>query len=158
MALIDIGSAAEDRAFDGTFGYTRVDKANPANETGTITSIEIWAGTSLENCEVATFFVVSGNFLSTRDTHTIGAVTGGSKQTFSGLSLDVQAGDYIGIYFTAGTLDQGEAGVGLWYIQSDEIPCVNTEFSWYGEGEISLYGTGATVGVAANAIMFGFAF
>ena len=78
MAEIVIGSEAINRADFYGAGGTRVVKDNPANGSGTITSIEIWAKASLSDCEVAIFYVVSGNNLSTRDTETIGSVTGGS--------------------------------------------------------------------------------
>lgn len=159
---IDIGSAAVNRA-SFLYPQTTVNKANPANATGTITSIEIWAKVDLVNCEVATFFVVSGNNLSTRDTVTIGAVTAGSKQTFtedSGsdpISLNVEAGDYIGIWYTSGQLDKTDAGIGTWQESGDNIPCENQLFDTTSDDTISLYGTGETEEEEAevNAIWFG---
>ena len=143
---IDIGCSAANRASTFPAEYTGVNKGNPANLSGTITSIEIWANTTLSNCEVATFFVVSGNNLSTRDTHTIGSVTAGSKQTFSGLSITVEAGDYLGIYFTAGTLEAaGSGGEDIWrYAYGDQIPCTDVTFVVEGGDVISLYGTGSS--------------
>jgi len=128
---IDIGMPAINRGTTAST-YTWVNIGNPANESGTITSIEIWAMDTLENCEVATFFVVSGNNLSTRDHELIGNVTKGSKQTFS-VDLDVQAGDYIGAYYTC------------WMKTGDNIPCTNLTFSNRSGEAISLYGTGATL-------------
>lgn len=141
---IDIGAPATDRgtAFDP---YTVINKANPANQNGTITSVEIWANINLSNCEVATFFLVSGSNYSTRDTHTIGAVTAGSKQTFSGLSIDVQSGDLLGMYYTAGKVEcDSSGGSGIWYAGVDYIPCTNVTFASLGTWVVSLYGTGET--------------
>jgi hypothetical protein len=74
---IDIGMPAIDRA--SVFSvFTIVNQGNPANATGTITSVEIWSLNNLSGCEVATFFVVSANNLSTRDTEVIGAVAQGA--------------------------------------------------------------------------------
>jgi len=152
---IDIGSAAIERPFNTVNVLkTYVDKNNPANASGTITSIEIWASTNLANCEVATFYIVSGNNLSTRDTHTIGSVTAGNKQTFSGLDITVQTGDYIGLKYTRGQLEKTDSGDGYWYINSDEIPCTNVLFTSVADTTISLYGTGTTV-EAVNALFFG---
>ena len=90
---IDIGDTAENRP--GVFcAYTIVAKANPAEKAGKITSVEIWANSELANCEVATFFVVVGNQLSTRDNDTIGTVTAGEKKTFP-VDLNVEIGDYL---------------------------------------------------------------
>lgn len=147
---IDVGIPATDRVSSYGAGYTRITRDNPANLSGKITSVEIYArsGYNLANCEVATFFVVSGDNLSTRDTHFIGSVTGGSKQTFSGLDITVEAGDYIGIYYSAGQVERSLSGyIGQWADGGDQIPCTNNEFTWYSDGDgMSLYGTGITIG------------
>lgn len=146
MGAIDIGAAAIFRA--GAVGaYTLVVKENPANGTGAITSVEIYAvsGQDLANCEVANFYVVSGDNLSTRDSETIGAVVGGSKQTSSGLDMGVTAGDYIGIYYTSGQLRKSVFGDGYWLFQADYIPCANQAFTPVANTTISLYGIGATL-------------
>jgi len=143
---IDIGCGAIDRDSFITPGWTRVFKENPANISGKITSIEIWANTEMINVEVATFYTISENNLSTRDTHTIGTVEMGTKQTFSGLSINVQAGDYIGIYWSVGNLETDNIGTeGSWYKEGDNIPCTNVTFAFQGPtygGTPSLYGTG----------------
>ena len=117
---------------------TWVDKNNPANETGKITSIEIYAVTGygdLLNCEVGIFYVVSGNNLSTRSNVTLGTVTQGSKQTFTEdsesnpINMDVTAGDYIGLYWTgAGRIERAVSGAGSWGVGGDNIPCTNVTF------------------------------
>ena len=144
LTAIDIGDEAINRTNGWADVITIVNQGNPANETGIITSIEIWAHLNMSNVEVATFFVVSGNNLSTRDTHTIGSVTAGSKQTFSGLNLSVQAGDYIGISFSAGSIECDSSGSGNWNLAGDNIPCTDTTFTSLAGWHISLYGTGAT--------------
>lgn len=153
---IDIGAPATNRG-TSLANWTIVNKSNPANETGKITSVEIWCNVNLVNCEVATFFVVSGNNLSTRDTHTIGGVTAGSKQTFSGLDITVQTGDYLGIYYTGGNVEcDSSGGSGIWYgITADYIPCTNQAFTSNSTYVISLYGTGTTEEEEDNVIFFG---
>ncbi|MBA7527289.1 hypothetical protein ES705_19465 [subsurface metagenome] len=149
---IDIGDSALNRG-TALGSYTLVNKGNVANSSGKITSVEIWAATQLSNCEVATFYVVSGNNLSTRDTRAIGTVTAGSKQTFPLLNITVEAGDYIGIYYTAGTLDAGSVGGdGIWYISAvDHIPCTNQLFNSIDGYILSLYGIGISPGQTTNA-------
>lgn len=140
---IDIGAAAIDRT-DYVASQTSIAKNNPANRTGKINSIEIWANQNLENCKVATFFVVSGNNLSTRDYQVIGTVIAGSKKTFV-VDLEVQEGDYIGIYYTAGRIDRDDTGgEGAWYYGADKIPCTDFTFSSLTGKILSLYGTGTT--------------
>lgn len=157
MADIDIGSPAIDRAatWYPSGDATIVNKENPANESGKITTVEIWPNTSLAICSIATFYVVSGNNLSTRDTEYIGAVTFGAKRTFS-VNLDVEAGDYIGMYFYDCQMEMSSSGyAGCWYIYEDQIPCTDVTFSSIDGRTLSLYGTGETT---ANAIFFGTAF
>ena len=142
---IDIGCPAIDRDYSWSGGATQVNIGNPANASGKITSIEIWASTNLTDVKVATFFVESGNNLSTRDSEVIGAVTAGAKRTFE-VDLDVQEGDYLGMYHVTGAIEEDfSGGEGLWNKVSDEIPCENVLFSLAAGYVISLYGTGATV-------------
>lgn len=145
MALIDIGNPAVDWDSQCVSGYTYILCDNPANASGKITQIELWAATELTNCEVATFYVVSGNNLSTRDSQNIGTIPAGSKQTRT-VDLTVVAGDYIG--FTAvgnlGRMDSG--GHDYWYRSSDTIPCTNQLFTFHETNrKLSLYGTGSSV-------------
>lgn len=141
--FIDIGSPATARLSNTTSGYTYINLDNPANATGKIDVVEIYCIVALQNCKVATFFVVSGDNLSTRDIHTIGAVPAGSKQTFSGLDIDVQAGDYIGIFYTAGNIRKDNEGfLGVMEKFGDQIPCINQLFYLNAGNTLSLYGTG----------------
>ncbi len=142
--LIDIGCPAIDR--DTKWGYrTMVNKGNPANGDGIITSIEIWTKGTLSDVEIAIFYVVSGNNLSTRDNVLIGTVPGDSKQIFA-VNLNVRKGDYIGMYWTysggAGIEVDSTGGSGVWYLMGDNIPCIDTTFDSIEDLVISLYGTG----------------
>jgi hypothetical protein len=143
MTAIDIGPGAIERASGGAPNYTQVSKTNPANETGVIDTVEILAGTDMTGVVVASFYVVSGNNLSTRSSVNIGNVPAGSKQTFTGLSLQVEAGDFIGLYCATGTLKVGSpAGSGRWYKSGNYIPCTNTAFTSIGTSDYSLGGSG----------------
>jgi hypothetical protein len=155
LAAIDIGSAAINGDFRQGSGYTYVNANNPANDTGKITSVEIWAESNMSKVEVAIFYIVSGNTLSTRSYTSIGSVTSGSKQTFP-VNLDVVAGNYIGVYFTSGWIEVNQdASTGLWWKVDDQIPCTNANFTVTAHLSLSLYGTGATAEVGGNAIMMG---
>jgi len=143
---IYIGAAATNRG--ASLGvYTLVNKGTPANATGSITNVGIWANSNLSNCEVATFFVVSGTNLTTRDNENIGSVTAGSEQIFTGLNIDVTATNCIGIYYSAGILDaDNSGGLGIWYASGDRIPSTNYAFTAIANYVISLYGTGEEAG------------
>lgn len=157
---IDIGGAAIDR--DGAFGDTDtyVCKDNPADGTGAIQSIEIWAYTNMTEVIVVTFTQGDANVFTARDHVHIGAVTSGSKQTFTEdedtnpISLNVVAGDYIGIRIATGAYERDVAGAGFWYLAGDQTECVDATFTFLATRIISLYGTGATT-AEDNTIFFG---
>lgn len=147
---IDIGAEATDRGYAYSAGRTVIAKDNPANASGTITSVEIWANTDMTNCRVGTFYTTNGDRLKCRDSATIGAVTAGSKQTFtedsggSPLAITVETGDYIGFYETPGKIEWDIAGfLGMWYVVSEFIdPGDETDYSLAAGDTISLKGTG----------------
>ncbi len=68
----------------------------------------------------------------------------GSEQTFTGLSIAVQEGDYIGCYSTAGELERDTAGYdGVWYKIGEYIdPGDDTVFGFAAGDAISLLGYG----------------
>lgn len=145
---IDIGSPAIDRITQNG-RMTQIVKDNPANDTGAISIVEIYGKTDLSDCEVANFYTTDTNAFSTRDSETLGIIAGGSKQTVSGLDMDVETGDYIGIYFSGveELIEGNTSGYdGFWYKGGDNIPCISAIFTFYANGTLSLYGTGATPG------------
>ena len=142
MTAIDVGSAAINRATTSTANYTIVLLDNPANETGKITSVEIWAASNITGCKVATFSG-SGTTYTSRDFETIGAVTSGSKQTFTGLDIDVVAGDFIGSYIATGGIERDTGGGGGWYYRiNDRIDGSPYAYTLAATLHASLYGIG----------------
>jgi hypothetical protein len=108
---IDIGMPAIDRSASITSGYTEVDKNNPANISGTVNKVEIFAvtGNDMANVEVGIFYEESADHLTTRDSEFIGTVVGGPVQTFD-VDLTVEAGDYIGVFWTGGRIEYDNTG------------------------------------------------
>jgi len=137
-ARIDVGSAATDRASASVPGYTFVDKNNPANASGKITSVEIYASSNMTGCIVATF-TADGDNLTARDSYEIGAVAAGSKQTFS-VNLDIESGDYLGIYFESGRIERDNSGEGYWLLLGDYTDCTDTTFGFTADRTMSVYG------------------
>lgn len=135
-----MGAEAKNRN-SSIYIYTLVNKTGAALYSGTVKKVRIWANTTLNNCEIAIFYVVSGNNLSTRSNQTIGTVTAGAVREFD-VNLAVQEGDYIGMYYTAGEMDVNiSGGDGLWYLSAtDGIPCTNRAFSYANGYVISLEG------------------
>jgi len=152
---IDIGSPAISRGWNATYNYTRIVLDNPANATGTITSVEIWSNSTLSNVKVGTFWQVSSGHFSSRDYETIGTVGSGSKKTFT-VNLDVENGDVIGMFYTAGQMAKTTTGfAGVRFTNGDRMPCDNVFFDIDAGCTISLYGTGTTEEEEENAIWFG---
>lgn len=157
---ITIGSSAIDRGGSAGGTYTQITKENPANETGRITTVKIWAKSALAGVKVAIFTEGAANTFTAGDVANIGNVSSGSEQTFN-VNLNVSAGDFIGLYWTDGWMELDSSGYGgRWVLAGDQTTCVDEAFTLYGDDGISLGGTGTTEeeGEEANAIFFGINF
>jgi len=137
-----IGEEPKNRAALISGCRTIVNKGNPALYSGTLEQIAIYSYNTLYNVEVATFYSTGTNKLSTRDYQRIGTVYGGSAREYT-VSLNVQKGDYIGIYFTdqQRAIERDLSGyAGIWHQNLDRIPCTNLLFNFISGDAISLGG------------------
>ena len=161
---IFIGATAIERDEFYSYAYTLIALDNPANGTGTIDTIEIWAETQMEGTKAGTFNG-SGTDYTSRDVEVIGTVFVPSNQTpqsFTGLDCDVTSGDYIGCYNISGYIEKGSNGlVGVYYKSGDQFGAGEQPYSLLADDIMSLYGTGETaasgyshnvIGVAAASI------
>ncbi|MBA7588473.1 hypothetical protein ES708_30531 [subsurface metagenome] len=141
---IDIGEGAINRAYSSGYGgWTIVMAGNPANASGTIKTAEIWSNTDLAGVRIGIFYTTNGNTLKCRSSAIIGAVTGGSKQTFPGLSLSVEVGDFIGIYYDTGNIERDTGAAGMWRVNAENIdPGDESVYEWLVGQTLSLYGIG----------------
>ncbi len=148
---IDIGAGAIYRGGYDAGDYSWVDKTNPADADGTLDTVQFYFLSQGDNVNTATFYEVSSNHLTARDHASIGTVAAGSQQTFTGLSISVNAGDYIG-YYGAGSgvshsrLECDGTGSGNWYTSGDQTSCNNKLFDWVASRASSMYGTGSESG------------
>ena len=141
FATVMVSEAINRNSQYGTLG-TIINKNGRALYSGTIKQVRIWANTTLYNCEIATFYNVSGNNFTTRTYQSIGTVTAGAVREIT-VNLNVQAGDYIGIHCTGGKIDVNTTGGdGAWWTSppDDSIPCVNKAFNYVSGWVISLEG------------------
>jgi hypothetical protein len=116
--LIDVGSGATDLGeVSDSAGFTLIDRNNPANATGVIDTVQLLAVTDMTDVYVAAFYYVSDDLCGCRGSAAfIPSVTAGSVQTFSGLSIPIQTGDWIGFYSETGNINASfTAGAGTWY-------------------------------------------
>ncbi|MBA7715097.1 hypothetical protein ES703_124137 [subsurface metagenome] len=143
VADIDIGAIPIDRGAREISGRTQVDKNNPANASGILHTVKIYLADYTEGIVVGTFYTTNGNTLKCRDSEAIGALEGG-KHTLTDLSITVVEGDYIGCYFTFGSLDASDSGfAGLWHVEGEHIdPNDEATYELLAGDAISLYGYG----------------
>jgi len=149
---IDVGSGATNRStFVAGGGYTRLDYQNKANADGVLTSFQIYAYTNLSSTKMGTFSG-SGTNWDDRDYETIGSVTSGSTQTFTGLNCDVSTNDILGIYIGIGTLEADSTAKQSGYVLADKFGSGSTSYTDAG-GPISLYATGiSTAAVTTDTV------
>lgn len=153
---IDVGSPAIDRGYDAglyTPYKTWVEGANPANADGEIDTVEAWFSTAAVGnlVKYGTFEDLGSNELKCHDAEEYGEVSAGSKQTCTGLSIDITTGEYIGADARAASDLKLEVdisgGTGSWYLAGQYCdPNDQGTFSWVGSYILSLYGTGTEAG------------
>ena len=153
---ISVGLTPTDRSSGANIkDNTWVSKNGAASDSGIITSVEIWLEDAADSAEVGLFTDEGSNVLSTTDYESIGAVASGSKQTKSGLDIDVTSGDYIGVWGTAELSPKVEADFsgygGCWIRAGDSIPVTSETFTFLSGDAISLYGEGETAGVTEKS-------
>ncbi|MBA7710606.1 hypothetical protein ES703_119551 [subsurface metagenome] len=142
---IDVGAAPIPRPTVATDLLTIVDKNNPANASGRLHSVKVYAQTSMTGLRVGTFYPTNGNTLKCRDSAVIGDVEAGAERTFTELSIAIEAGDYIGCYFRGGgRMERHISGfAGYWNVSGEHIdPNDEAEYAFKEGDAISLYGYG----------------
>jgi hypothetical protein len=140
---IDVGSAAIDRSNSWTSTpWSMFDTSNPANNTGFIRNIDIWATTDITGLKVFTVYLLSGTTYKTRSSVNIGSVTAGSKQSFP-VRLSVVAGDFLACYFTGGSIDLSNYTSSHVMAYPANYSAVGTEglYAQNSYRQLSLYGT-----------------
>jgi len=154
--IADIGSACTDRVGQNQGTNTFIDLANPANLTGKITNVAIYAAVSMASAKVATFYRPDpinfpNNFTARSVSGDLGTVAAGGVRNFE-VNLDAVKGDFIGIYFTDEydfIETSATGGSGVVYKSGDQTACVDATFTLLAGQANSLYGTGTT-GVGCN--------
>lgn len=143
MALT-VGAPAIDRPGILNCAYfTIVSMVNPATEAGVINVVELWLDVNTSTAVYVGIFSADGSVLTCRDSVNLGAVPAGSKQRYTGLSLNIEIGDYIGIHAKNGScqIDCTTTGTGYWRFVGECIDPEDSEtFSGYGGYTASLYG------------------
>ena len=151
---IDVGTPAQNFTNSwATTAYTVINLNNPANDTGALDYVELWLASGSATAMWAGTFSLSGSTYTCRDSANLGAAASGSKQAYTGLDIDIAAGDFIGMHAKSGTdnapverTSSGYGGYGA--INGENIDQGDSgAFNfYYNDDAISLYGTGDTGG------------
>lgn len=148
MVAIDVGSECIDRAVYLAGQVTIVEKANPANLSGNITSVCIYVKiTGGGGWYLGIFYPIGTNQLKCRSAYGPFTVSVGLN-TIS-VNMPIVADDYIGAYLptTGEQIEQDSDGYpGFWYA-FDVNNCIVDNESYYSSDSIkssSIYGTGIT--------------
>lgn len=143
MAVIAIGPGAIGR--DSAMGnLTFLAKDGPADGTGLIDTFKLWFNAPGTTVKVGTFYG-SSNSYTCRGSHTVGAVAAGSQQPFTGLEVEVELGDFAGVWVDDGTIDcYASGGLGMWYKTGDQFGEGTVEYTWQVDYIISIEGSGET--------------
>jgi hypothetical protein len=142
MAAIDVGPGATDRGASTTLGTnTYIDTENPANASGIIDVLEIFMDTNGAGVKIGVA-TGSGTTWAINDYETIGNVSSGSKQTFTGKEVTVTAGDCMAVWGSSGELETGTTGSSL-YKAGDQCGTGSQSGYTTTSRTLSLYATGA---------------
>jgi hypothetical protein len=104
---IDVGPGAISRPTINSANFI-MSLSNPANATGTLDTFQLYINGTYYNAVVGT--VYGSSSFTSRDYEAVGTISG-APWTQTGLSIDVNSGDYIGSYGEVGDLYQ-DTGVG----------------------------------------------
>jgi len=155
LANIGVGSTPTNRSTYCATASTYISLENPADFSGTIDTVQIYSGYAFSGIYVATFERLSSTSFKARDRQDVGSISTGLN-TKTGLSIDVEPGDYIGFYNASGAkkLDWGWfGGAGIMLNDAGDQTAPGTTATYYlytsgsypnaqGSFSISLYGTG----------------
>jgi hypothetical protein len=147
MATINIGSGYTDFGSQGGTGNSKIDPYVLANGTGSLDTFKVFFKSTGAGVKLGTAYSSGGSGVYTvRDTETIGAVTSGSTQTFTGKSCDVATDDAIWLYAASGgEAYASQSGATEWYKSGDQSGNGSVTYSNGGAYKFAISATGATV-------------
>ena len=150
LTVITMGNDPINQTSTSLGWTTQIDGNVPANASGTITSIEVWAGNAWIGVQVATFYRPDPdnfpNKFTTRDYETLPNNASAGYQQYD-VDIDVVEGDFLGIYLPRYYYIDYTTGAAGWSFTSspyDQIPCTDITFGINPSRKMSLRGTGET--------------
>ena len=147
LTAISVGPAAENRAAAAPANFTHLDLGNAADGSGTIDTVTVYAATNMTNAKIGIFYLVSGTTYKCRSSYTAGSLAAGLN-TLTGLSLAINSGDFIGMYWGAsGTLDRTDTGGTSANVAGDYADVDDQASYSTGTRIYSIHGAGTTTAV-----------
>ena len=144
----DIDVGLDPTADGGQFNAetTGINLFNPANDTGSLDTIELYPrDTNITGFKAGTFYAGDYPDFTNRDYANLGAAAIGDKRTFTGLDINVTLGDLIGIYFAVGVMYNLLTGSsGIHWKAGDQFDAGTQSYGIAGGDCLQLYGTGET--------------
>lgn len=152
-ASIDVGSAAINRTAGftlySTLFRTSVNKSNPANATGILTTVQVYIDQldGANTIQFGTFEDQGSDYLYTHDGEVAGSMALGYTQ-YTGLSIAIASGEYLGTVCVSAVdcaidSEPGSSGQGVWRIYGQYCdPADEGTYNSYTYYEFSLYGIG----------------
>jgi hypothetical protein len=153
MAEIDVGSAATNRGYAAGADYTCIVATNPANDTGSLDTVEVYCELNKLPAEMIVGTMHgSGTSYTPRDYVNVGEPSVGAN-IFTGLSIDCETNDLIAWYSynasSGPTVSYDKTGGSGYYYKSGNQFAAGTQTYTFDSGNpsaiFSLYGTGETV-------------
>lgn len=151
MSEITVGYNGAAPYVDGS--KTVCDRNNPANKTGNINTVQLKVLSS-GVCKVVPFYLNGSTMTCRGGAVSLGTVTGGSYQTFTGLSMPINQGDFIGMYSPNGIYYALGSQSG-YYASSDKTAAGNTLNSGFGNVKMAVYGEGSLAAAGGGGILIG---
>ena len=141
---IDIGSGASNRSSSVTYGYTRLDRGNPANADGVLTSFSMYFDTNPSGVKMGTFYGTYPNYTN-RDYESFSGISGGVVKTFTGRNCTVNSGDLLGNYYSGGELSyDNSSGPGIYRWTGDAFGAGSKSYISFDSVTLSTYAEGGT--------------
>lgn len=161
------GPACSDRGSTRSAGYTILELNNPASAGFTVASIYCWAASNMSGLETGSFEDTGGGG-GTGNYTCRGNCSGANMSVSAGSCVEltagvdfvaytVQSGEYIGHYFTGGTIERDSSGgSGILTNYGDEIVTdEENSFTLDADDENSIYceGEGGGGGISIPVVM-----
>lgn len=149
MGAIDVGPDGSYQSYFGPSARTFIDITNPANASGTLTTMKIRVdGAKTVYC--GTWYAAGGGTYTNRDYEVIACSNG--LNNITGLNCTVQSGDYLGEYHGQASqyyiISSPGGGSGIYRSTTDgnKFGASGVAFASYLTNALCIYATGQTPG------------